>query len=195
MFGWGIVWSFIKNNYQIVILGLMIAFILGYIGYLKVDRNHWKKVAQELQLVINQANEREAALQRGNAAITDKYKSALVAIETQASQISKLTQEKIKNDQELKSLRISLHALQLFNATKVDPATTVAGTKQGDDGKTAGTTTIETGGTYNGITIPLSEVFQQVAKNDEAHWKCVKVVEEWQHFWQDYKANYEGVMN
>jgi len=186
---------FLKNNFQYIILGLMVLFIGGYITYINVDRNSLKKKVTELQLVINQAKAREAALELGNTAITEKYKTALAGLDMQQDKINSLLQEKIKNDKELKSLRVSLNAIRLFNESKRDPVVQVTEAVEGNVGET--NTAQEDSGSNggSGITIPLTVVWATVAENDKNHWKCIKQVEAWQSFWKDYELNYTGATN
>jgi len=179
--------TFLKNNWKIIAIGLAIASLMGYIGYLQVSVDHYKTKVQNLQLVINQANEREEQLKLGNAAITQQYLHVLEESNKKTDKIFALTKEKIKNDKELNSIRISLNAIRLFNESKLNPTSPIAGSEQGDDASTEGTTT------FKGVT--LANVFTQVASNDAEHWKCVEQVKTWQKFWKDYEANYNGVVN
>lgn len=184
--------GWVAKNYQIVLLGLMVAFIVGYIGYLKIDLNHWKHKAEDLQLVLNTALKREEALKNSNAALTRKYADVLADTFKQADAYNKLLKEKIANDKELASVRISLRALKLFNESKRDPT---APTSTAVEGDAAEADSAASSSAYVGGTIPLTAIFQQVAVNDENHWKCVKQVEAWQGFWKEYEANYLGVVN
>jgi hypothetical protein len=168
----------------------MVAFIVGYIGYLRIDRNHWKHKAEELQLVINQALSREEALQLGNAAITKKYEGLLAVLNLQEDKYTKLLQEKISNDKELNSLRISYRALRLFNESKRDPAAPTTTTLEGNDAKANSSEA----SSNNEGSVTLATVFKQVAENDGNHWKCVHQVEQWQTFWKDFESNYTGAM-
>ena len=177
--------TFLKNNWKIIAIGLAIASLMGYIGFLQVSRDHYKEKAETLQLVINQAKAREEDLRMGNAAITQKYLSVLDESNKKTDKILAMTKEKIKNDKELNSIRVSLNAIRLFNESKSDPTSPIAGSEQGDDGSAEGATT------FKGVS--LSSVFDQVATNDAAHWKCVSQVKTWQKFWKDYEDNYNGV--
>lgn len=178
---------FLKNNWKVVVVTLAVATLLGYIGFLQTSRDYYKNKAQDLQLVINQANTREEQLKLGNASITEAYKEVLRLSNNKTEQILVLTKEKIKNDKELNSMRVSLNAIRLFNESKRDPTAPSSESKQGDAGSTQGTTTNQ--------DVSLAVVWTQVADNDASHWKCVKQVMAWQSFWKDYEANYTGVVS
>ena len=178
-----LVLTFLKNNWKLLVVGLAIATLLGYIGFLKTSKDYYKNKAQELQLIINQAGEREEQLKLGNAAITAEYEKVLLRMNQQTEKVAALTKEKIKNDKELNSLRVSLNAVRLFNESKRDPTAPPSDTKQGDEGSAQGTA----------AGISLAVIWTQVAENDANHWKCVKQVVTWQKFWEDYEANYNGV--
>lgn len=168
--------AFLGRNWIWVAVGLVFALMMGYIGILKLEVSHYKGEVAELTQVIEIYEAKEAALQKENKRITDAHAETLKRYKEEIQKSLKTTLEKIALNEELKRTRIALDAVRLFNESKRDPDskdTTPA--IEGNDGGTEGTGTIS-----------LADIFAQVAKNDAAHWSCVKQVKEWQHFWQEY---------
>ena len=165
----------IKNNWKMIAVGLAIVAFIGYIAFLKVEINHYKAKWQSAEAEIVAAKGREDRLAAANEGITAKYNQTLALYFTKAKAMNTLLQEKIKNDKELDSLRISAHAVELFNESKRNPSIPTPQTIEGNDGKASTPST------------SLAVVFAKVAENDSNHWKCVAQVELWQSFWGDYE--------
>jgi cell division protein FtsB len=178
---WLIAWAFIKNNWKIVAIGLAIAALLGYIGFLRWDAEHWKTKYENVQLQLAEVKSREEAQKASNAAITRKYENVRSAYAQALELQAKTLKEKIKNDKELASIRLTLNAVELFNSSKQDgqPSETISI----HDGKAS---PIAEG---SGITIPLTTFFEVGAENDKNHLRCIKQVEDWQGFWRDYESS------
>lgn len=177
---WILALTFLKNNWKLVLIGLSILSLLSYIAFIKWEVRHYRSLYQNAMLELAQAESREAKLNEINIGITEKYKSTLKTVNAEIDKNNKLLTERIKLDKELKSLRLSLNAIKLFNESKRDPSTATSETIQRNDGETDSSTTTQ--------SVPLSTVFQVVAENDSNHWKCIKQVEQWQRFWQDYES-------
>ncbi len=175
--------NFLKANWKLVAIGLAIATVLGYIGVLKWEVNHYRTKYEDAQLQLAEISSQEEAQKASAAAITRKYKDLQAAYAMSLEQHSKILKEKIRNDKELASTRISLAALELFNESKQggDTSTTVSV----HDGEA--NTPSESSGT--GVSVPLTTIFQVVEENDKNHLKCVKQVEDWQNFWRDYESS------
>lgn len=184
---WLLIWNFIKDNWKLVLGVTLIAALVGYVWFLNVRLDHWKGVAQERTAELALAKKKQADLEADFATITKKYESALVETKETVEKNAKLIEEAIQHDKELNILRVSYNAVGLFNASKRDPSRPAPKAIQGNDGKAG---TADPSGTTNGLkrTVPLSEIFSLVAKNDANHWKCVKQVESWQAFWIEFEA-------
>lgn len=181
------VWMFVKDNWKLVLVGLAIASLLGYIQFLRLEANHYEKKYNEVKLEYaafkTAAAKKEADLVALNAAITEKYNVSLKQYNKAVDENKKLLQERIKNDKELAALRVSYNAIRLFNESKRDPGSEATPqAEQGNDGEA------DTAQTYS-----LSQVWSAVAENDANHWKCYHQVIEWQEFWMDYVAAVDSV--
>jgi len=187
----GVVLLFLKTYWKAVIIGVLVMSLFIYIGVLKAEISHYKTKWQVAEAEIVAAKGREDRLAAANAGLTEKYKGILTQLFDEVNKSSKILQEKIKNDKELNSLRISIRALRLFNESKRNPSGTPTKAIQGDVGSASGseasTNPDDPSLNGNGITVPLSTVFAQVAENDANHWKCVEQVGQWQNFWSDYE--------
>lgn len=172
-----------KDNWKLIVIGLAIASLAIYIGVLKWQVSHYKELYQDSERVIATANARQNQLEAINESLTRKYDSLLQDHNQTLDKLSKQTKEKIKNDKELNSLRISFNAVRLFNESKRDPTTSTTKTIERDVGKTSTPEVLSITNTVN-----LSEIFLLVAENDTNHLKCVKQVEAWQGFWLDYSS-------
>lgn len=175
-----LVWMFVKSNWKLIVIGLAIAALMGYIGFLKLEVSHYKTKYEDAQLVIAEIHSKEEAQKAAAAAITRKYENSQAAYKLALAELGKKTQEKIANDTELANTRVSLNALRLFNESKQGGDTAPA--VQGHAGETSGTS-------QGPGTTSLTTIFAVSAKNDENHLRCVKQVEEWQNFWRDYESS------
>jgi hypothetical protein len=86
---------------------------------------------------------------------------------------------KIKANKDLADLRLSADIIRVFNESANQGRTGTeepSATKQGDASPTD-STQARTG----------TEVFGVINENNANHWTCVRQVEAWQNFWNDYK--------
>lgn len=185
-----VIWPIVRDNWKIIVAGLAIAGLAGYIWFLKAEVKHYRAAAANARAELAAAVAREEKLQLASEGITAKYKDALVETKKLVEENAKLLEEAIQHDKELNTLRVSYAAVGLFNASKRAPGTAAPKAVKGDDGKAG---SADPAGTTNGIkrSVPLSEIFALVARNDANHWKCVKQVENWQSFWTDYETAYK----
>ncbi len=172
---WIIALGFIKNNWKIFAIGIAILSLLGYIGFLRWDARHWKTKYEDAQLVIVKAQQREALQDAANAAITRKYENLQGTYQVAVKAYYTALDERIKNDKELASLRISSNLVRLFNESKHDPQ---------PNSTSAVTVDAQEAPASTGTTL-----FTTIASNDRNHWECIHQVEDWQNFWRDYEAS------
>lgn len=181
---WILVLKFLKDNWKIVAVVGSILLLLFYISYLKWEANRYKVKYENAVAELAAAANREKQLEAANAGLTRLYKERSEDLTAAIERNAELGLERIRQDEELASVRISLNAARLFNQSKRDPSTPIAKAKQGD----AGQADPPQAPAYStGISFPLRDVFILVAENDKNHWKCVKQVELWQSFWGDYE--------
>jgi hypothetical protein len=142
-----------------------------------MEINHYKSEAMtvktEFAAYRSNAEAMQAALKSSNEAITLKYKQSLIG-QWQARDVAeKATTERIKADEELRSVKLSAHAVSVFNSTT---------TPVNQGASTPPAIPADVGGT----DATLADLLAQSAENNSNHWKCIDTVHEWQHFWTDY---------
>ncbi len=183
---------FLRNNWKWIAVVLAIAGLLGYIETIKLERDHYKSKSNELQLQLDtakkEADAKQTELQANADAITDKYRTTLATANTLVTENAKLNAQNIAKDKELASVKLSLNAIGLFNASKSTEQDSAPETKQGDDGKA---TAIAEALKESNKT--LADLLQVTTINDANHLKCIATVEAWQKFWSDYEASVEAV--
>lgn len=185
----GMILKFCKDNWQLVLAGLAVLALVGYITALKMEVSHYKGKYEEVSAELASAQHREDVLKAEVEGLTTKYKDSLVETKKVVEMNTKLLEEAIQNDIELNTLRVSYNAISLFNKSKRDPSSPASQAVKGNAGKASTTVELSDPNTgFVGRTVPLSEIFSLVAKNDANHWKCVKQVEAWQGFWSDYEG-------
>lgn len=182
-----------KNNWQLVAIGLLALAAVTYVGVLKFEVSHYKSKYEAAEAELASAVKREELLTASVNGITTKYENTMKAFSKTLSEKEAILEERILRDEELRHLRISYAAVGLFNQSKRNPSGTITQAIKGNDGATRATITIPAsdGSESRSGTVPLSEIFALVAKNDANHWKCVNQVETWQHFWIDYEGAVE----
>lgn len=169
---------FLRANWKWIVVGLAIAGLFGYIGYLKHEATHYKDLYGKAQLQIAEIASREEAQKAASAAITKKYNDLRTAYAMALEQHNTELQKRIANDKELASVKLSLAAARLFNESKQSGDSTAA--VEVHDGATA---TAENG------SVTLTSIFSVVAENDKNHLRCIQQVSDWQNFWRDYEAS------
>ena len=182
-----IVRLFIGANWKWLVPVLAGILLAGYIGFLKVEISHYKKEVGTLQLTIT-TMERESvrkseAYSNAADAITAKYEDKLDAKqkELDKEKANALT-ERIKSNKELKSVRLSLELVQLWNQSKQTASNQAAEAKPRNDANTAGTK-----------TITLGDLYLVSKENDENHIKCVTNLKKWQSFYSDLEATVKQI--
>lgn len=167
-----------------VLAGILLA---GYVGFLKVEVGHYKKQVGELNLTIatmeKESVRKSEAYSNASDAITAKYADQLDAKQKELDkEKSNALAERIKTNKELKSMRLSLELVQLWNQSKQGSGNQVAPAQPGNDGKASGAQ-----------AVTLTDLFLVSKENDENHLKCVKNLEKWQNFYQDLEATVKQI--
>lgn len=171
------------------ILGaVLIASGLAYLKVLHLEIAHFKADAQKYEQLYtdyrNNNEQMQAALKSSNAAITLKFKEALVASNAAAEESRKSLNQRIQGNASFHSVNIPGAAVRLFNDSTAEPHHNVlTGTEPTD----AGQASPATASPVTSPDVDLTTLLQVSADNNIEHWKCVHQVEAWQNFWSDYK--------
>jgi uncharacterized membrane-anchored protein YhcB (DUF1043 family) len=173
-------WTWIKSNWQLVAIGLAIAAVIGYITVLRLEVDHYKTKAGELELEIstakaNQVQEEE----RQNLAFDAQTKKYADSLRAKGDAIMKGYADvaaKIKAHEASKHIVLTPDVVELFNST-VGPeprASEAPRAKQEDDGKASA------------LAKTLNDLLEVSNENNANHQVCIEQVLEWQAFWKDY---------
>ncbi len=172
-----------------IIIGLLIAAALAYVGFLHIEINHYKsdrdKIQKEFTTYRINEESMQAALKSSNSALTLEAKQQLIARLSADALKNAAIKERIMNDQAAKSIAIPADSIRVLNDSASigrDP-TRATPTIGADDGTTSGTSSDP----QTGFT--LQDVEGTVAENNAAAWVCVQTLREWQKFWTDFSAN------
>jgi hypothetical protein len=178
-----------KNHIVGIIIAILALAALTYVGVLRHEVTHYKAENTELSLQMNSINQKNAALAASNQDLTKKYNGSLDDKEQMIQKSSELIAKGIKDDKELNSLRLSNHAVSVFNASKqqtTNTQTTTTAVKGDVSGSSA--TSTDTGNTGTS-QVTLADLLIISGRNDTEHLKCIAQVHEWQNFWKDYVSN------
>lgn len=175
-----VVWSFCKTWWKVILPVVLLLMALAYVEVLHLEISHYKTQVIALETEKEAVHAKNVLLEQSATDLSKKYARQLENKLLDQQKQVKLVQERIKNDKESRGIPISSNVVELFNASKPD-SESVAPTKQGNDG-TTGT---------NQKT--LNDLLLVTAGNDAAHEVCIRTVEEWQHFWIDYKTSVEAI--
>lgn len=170
--------AWLVSNWKLVLVGGLALAMAVYVETLRLEVGHYKGKAVTLQAQLDDAEHRKLvaeslAAQRARE-ITAAHADSLQKVNTALNERDKAIKDKISANEELKHVRLSLNLVQLWNASKQQPEAATPTAVQGNDGKTSTT------------EVTLNQLFTVSAENDKNHLKCVKQVEEWQAFWQEY---------
>lgn len=168
---------------ELVIVGLVVG-AFAYLKVLHLQIEHYKSVAAQCETKLREAEGREQQLGEANKEITKRYNKSLKDVYSNSNKLDKYIKEDIKKNEEIAKLRVSADSVRLFNKSKLDPATTTTDTIERNVGETNPSSTSTNSQTES--TVSLTAIYEVSAENDKNHWKCVKQVEDWQGFWQDY---------
>jgi len=180
----GLEWGTIK----LIAIGLAVAAVLGYIGFLKVEVSHYKDKANKIEVAFDQyknANEaNHKALLSENQALTLKVK------EQGIEELKQIAKTKEANDKAIRYYnlghRLNLELIRVLNdidAKSKSQGNGTSSTEPGHDGGTD-TTTAVTPFTEEDLALTWNE-------NTANHLSCIVIVHKWQNFWKDFVSNVE----
>ncbi len=179
--GLALVLTFLKSNWKLIAIGVAIAAVMGYIGVLRVERNHYAAKAKSLEVLVSslktQAKLQEDSLKADAADLTRKYQNTLKDANTLVTVNARLNAENIKNAKELRDVKLSYNAIRLFNASKQADPNPAPQAVEGNAGNTSPASEAS-----------LQDLLTVVNSNDENHLKCINALEQWQKFWPDVEA-------
>ncbi len=170
--------NFLKANWKWIAIGIVILSIFTYIKVLKHERDSARaelvQVTAQFKEYRTNAEAMQTALKSSNAALTLRYKSTLIE-QWKAIEVGvKANAERIRADEELRAIKLSVHAVSVFNASTESPDQigSTPPTVSGDDG---------------GTTATLADLIATAAENSAKHWQCIKQVKAWQGFWTEFE--------
>ena len=186
-----IAWTFLKSNWKIVAVGLAIAFLVGYIETLRLERDHYKSKAGELQLEIDTAKAEQAKetarLQLDFDAITAAHKGTLLVKGAAIMKGFDETLKRIKAHEPSKHIPLTPDVVELFNATTgpdSEPSRAIErNVREAGEDKTLVDQVIKEN---RQLSVTLNDLLVVSDENNAEHQKCIKQVEEWQVFWEKY---------
>ena len=212
--------SFLKNNWQWVLLGVAILSLFAYVGALKFEVNHYKSQAADYHLKLDTIAEKENKLDQEAIAITRKYETIGNAQYQQQKKDAKANEQRIRNDKASSDIRIPVSAIELFNNSNNAANQTTAATKSVNDGETSTTSGSRTQQNRNGQDSqgqPILDAHQlvplqhtSIAPDDVASeitlqdvllvnninrnrlLSCNASLQQWQGMWSDYSAAVKG---
>jgi hypothetical protein len=178
----GAIGLWLLKNWKLVAVGIAMALLVAYITTLRLEVSHYKAKADDIQakftLYKNDAEAKQAKLEAGAKAISDRHEHALAEADAQRDRANKATQEKIATNEELKRTRISLDAVRLLNESTL-VAEELAPTIETNAGSPTRT---------EADSVSLALVFGVVAENNKNHLACTARLNEWITFWGEYTA-------
>jgi hypothetical protein len=179
-----LIFAFIRQHFMAILIGLAVLFLVGYIGSLKISNHLLRKEVGELTLQITTLHNKEQQLAAANQSITDKYREMDGKYaDLQKKNLTNL-RERIKNEKELATIKLTLNAVSLFNASKGDSV--------GQDATTAIAANASRAAT---LEKTLADLLLVTAENDANHIICIDTVKKWQNFWKDYSATVIAINN
>lgn len=175
-----LVLPFLKTWWKVILPVVLLLAALGYVKVLHMQIDHYKSQVIELKAEAQIVREKNTLLEHAATEQSKKYARQLENQLLEKQKQAKLTQERIKRNEESKRVTLSSDIVSLFNDSKPDsPA--VARTEPSD---VSGTTSAQT---------TLNQLLLVSAENDANHLNCIATVKEWQNFWADFKRSVQAV--
>lgn len=193
-----VILGFIKKEWAPVLLILVAFLLIGRYEVVVAERNHYQKtnvvllaqisdlktqLATKDKIIIDTNKQADLQAKTANdkfAGLTRQYSNVLADNYALIEKNHQLVKDKINADKELSSIRLSLHAVQLFNASKQS---------EGPNSASESSATVQANANApetirNAVT--LTDLYRVVNDNDTSHRECIKQVEAWQKWWGDY---------
>jgi hypothetical protein len=171
---------FLKTWWKVIVPIVLLLLALGYVKVLHMEIDHYKTQVIELKLAEAATREKNTLLEHAATELSKKYARQLENQLLEKQKQAKLTQERIKRDEESKRIALSSSIVSLFNDSKPD------------GGPVAETVRSDVGGT-SAAEKTLNQLLQVSAENDTNHTNCIATVKEWQNFWADYQRSVNAI--
>lgn len=191
---WLLAWTFVQKNWKLVLIGIAVGILIGYIINLKIQVAYYKSQYEDTQLtltqVVKEAQDYETKLNAANESLTREFMHSLLDRNEELDKVQTELDKRIKADEASKRVILSRNVVVLFNDSTSKPQEPTT-TEQGDAAETDGTTTIDQaeGGTRTeGVGYTLNDLLVVSNINNTNHIKCVEQVLEWQSFWDKYST-------
>src|ERR1700682_4305374 len=168
---------------KLAIIGIVIASIIGYIAFLKIEVGHYKAKEEATALAYEtyrvQEEGMQAALKSSNSALTLESKQNLIVALKANEDKAKAIKERIASDQAAKNIVVPSTSVQLLN----DPASPVSSNHRGPASSITGNASdpSTTEGDYT-----FQDVESAFADNAANTLACIKVVAAWHKFWKTF---------
>ncbi len=174
-------WLILKAFWPQILMGVVIACAIGYVGFLKIEVSHYKSSAAKWEQKYieykGNAESMQAALKSSNAALTLQAKESSIAKQKEINDLKVSITKRVAADEASKHVIVPDSTVRVFNDSTIEPST----------GGTASTDSVHVGETQEAIT--LNQFLGVATSNNIEHLSCIKQVEEWQVFWQKYVDN------
>jgi hypothetical protein len=190
--------QFLKANWIPVVIGVACLALMGYIGVLHLEINHYKSEVVALQLEKKAAAAKTAQLEANAENITKMYHESLANQFKLQDAAGTAVHERIVKNEASKHVILDSDIVGLFNSSK--PSLKLKDTTNPIKGNAGRPSSIEEDPRYAdeaplAYEHTLNELLDISAYNDSNHLKCIGVVHEWQNFWKDYTESYGAVSN
>lgn len=178
---------FLKTWWKVIVPIVLLLLALGYVKVLHLQIDHYKTQVIELKAEAAAVREKNTLLEHAATELSKKYARQLENNLLEQQKAAKLTQERIKRNEESKRIALSSDLVSLFNDSKPN-SPPVTGAVSSD---VSGTSTAQATLTSDQRT--LNQLLQVSAENDANHLNCIATVKEWQNFWADFKRSVNAI--
>lgn len=179
--------TFLRANWLYVVLGIVIAGTLAYIGVLKLSRDYYKDKAATVQINFDaykakikaetEAFEEMAFLSSKEA--NQKILAQQKIIDEKQASLSK----RIRDDKTIRSINVPIESVRMLNESASNSPTT--GDPKGTSQETRAS---ETGSPASAQIVNLSTIFSTVVENNINHEKCINQLEGLQEWYNKLRS-------
>ena len=170
--------SFLKNNWELVLIGVLIAALGAYIVAINLNREHLKsklqEVTQEYEAFKSKLDQQKIQFEKEAQLARKVSDEVLRQKEIILEQEYTDKVERIKHDKAIASISVPRSSVRLLNDTTRSATFTGVAPKSSETASRPETST---------APIELTVVFQVVAENNKNHLACVNQVLEFQDFY------------
>jgi len=175
-----LVLPFLKTWWKVILPVVLLIAALGYVKVLHMQIDHYKSQVIELKAEAQAVREKNTLLEHAATEQSKKYARQLENQLLEKQKQAKLTQERIKKNEESKRITLSSDIVSLFNDSKPD----------GEAAPRAEQSNVRITSTAEAT---LNQLLLISAENDANHLNCIATVKEWQNFWADFKRSVQAV--